>query len=373
MNTERRLLIQCKYFSYGHGGTPEAVLLLARSLERTGIRVDVQAHDRFVADAGRLGDLPPFDPPAGKRPTLQIAQYSSLIVAGAWIFEAVPAALAARRAGVPIIYQPKGQLCRIEFSRTRDIRKLIYLLFVETWIALLASHIQFTSRLEQEASLLPRWLKRQKGFVLPEPLDGDRLGRVERTHYDANAPLRLGFIAQISPRKGLREFVEGLLAWSEAHPRHYVDFAIAGTSVGASEAYLAGIRALVAARPCDARISFIGQISGAERAQFYARTDVIVVPSHFESFCLAVPEALWYGCSVLASPNLGVLEFLADRQEIFRLPPTGPGAVSQAIDIFVRSVEEIRRTAVPNRTIPCFEPPEIARGIIAHLGVAGQL
>ena len=332
MSTPPRLLILSKYFSYGYGGTPEAVLLVARSLDQSGVAVDVYAHDRFVPNAGKLGDLPAQDAPPGDRNTPNMADYSGLIIAGAWILNSLPLALAARRADIPILYQTKGQLCRVEFTRLRDLRRIAYLLLIEFWVALLATNIQFTSRLEQTASLLPGWLKRKKGIVLPEPLDGERLGHVERKPHLPDAPLRLGFIAQISPRKGLREFIEGLLAWSEAHPGKRIDFTIAGTAVGASEAYLDDIKSMVATHPCDTRIDFIGQISGADRTRFYAETDIIVVPSHFESFCLAVPEALWYGCAVLASPKLGVLEFLNDQPAIQIMSDLSPPSIAAALN-----------------------------------------
>lgn len=371
MNAKPRLLILSKYFSYGFGGTPEAVLLLARSLDRAGVAVDVRAHDRFISDAGKLGDLPPRKPPAGLQSEPRVIDYAGLIIAGAWIFRALPLTIAARRARIPIIYQTKGQLCRVEFARLRDLRRLLYLLLVEIWVALLATYIQFTSHLEEEASLLPGWLKRKKGFILPEPLDGDRLGRVSRPPRAPDAPLRLGFIAQISPRKGLREFIEGLLSWSEAHPGRHIDLTVAGTAAAASEAYLEGIKAQVATNPGDAKVRFLGQISGPDRMKFYAETDVIVVPSHFESFCLAVPEALWHGCVVLAAPRLGVLEFLKGCENIRMMRDLSPGAVAGALDGLTQGWDHVRASADTHRPIAQIAPSTVASGILSRIGGPG--
>ena len=362
-----RLLILSKYFSYGFGGTPEAVLLLARSLDRAGVSVDVRAHDRFIRDAGGLQDLPPREVPAAARPVPRLGGYSGLIVSGAWIFEALPLALAARWAGIPVIYQTKGQLCRVEFTRLRDLRRLAYLLAIEIWVLILATRIQFTSRLEREASLLPGWLKRRKGFTLPEPLDGARLGHIVRPQRAPEGTLRLGFIAQISPRKGLREFVEGLMAWSGAHPDRSVELVVAGTAVGASEAYLDAIRALADAGPRNVRIRFLGQISGAERMKFYAGTDVVVVASHFESFCLAVPEALWYGCAVLAAPRLGVLEFLPPDTPLLKLPSLGKEDIGNALTILSAGEGPAGRQPRPHAAIEALSPDKVARGLLADM------
>lgn len=361
-----RLLIVSKYFSYGFGGTPEAVLLLARSLDRAGVAVDVRAHDRFVSDAGRLADLPLEAAPANNSRARSITDYAGVIVAGAWIFGALPIVLSARHAGLPVLYQTKGQLCRVEFSRPRDLRRLAYLLLIEIWIALLASRILFTSVLERDASLLPRGLKRRKGVILPEPLDPARLGRIERATRAADAPLRLGFIAQISPRKGLREFVDGLLAWSAAHPGEKIEFTVAGTAVGASEAYLAEIKSMIAARPCDATVRFVGQISGEARRKFYAETDIVVVPSHFESFCLAVPEALWFGCAVLAAPDLGVLEFLRGHPSIKIMPSSGRGDVIEALEGLKAFGAAGPSTLTPHRPIATLAPEHVAAEILKY-------
>jgi glycosyltransferase involved in cell wall biosynthesis len=359
-----RLLIVSKYFSYGFGGTPEAVLLLARSLDRAGVAVDVRAHDRFVPDAGRLADLPSGEEPFRHPQALRIADYAGVIVAGAWIFGALPIVLAARRAGLPVLYQTKGQLCRVEFSRPRDLRRLAYLFLIEIWIALLASNILFTSALERDATLLPRGLKQRKGVILPEPLDPVRLGRIERAPRAADAPLRLGFIAQISPRKGLREFVDGLLAWSASHPGEKIEFTVAGTAVGASEAYLAEIKSMIAARPCDATVRFVGQISGEARTRFYAETDVVVVPSRFESFCLAVPEALWFGCAVLAAPALGVLEFLRGHPAIKIMPSSSWKDTISALDGLKAFWAGACSTVEPHRPVVALAPEHVAAEIL---------
>jgi glycosyltransferase involved in cell wall biosynthesis len=333
----RRILILCKYFSYGFGGTPEAVLLLARGLARNGITTDVEAHDRFIADAGALGDLPPLRPPVigAQRPDL--AHYDGVIIAGAWIFGALPLALAARRAGLPVFYATKGQLCRVEFRRPRDLRRLIYLALVEIWVVLLADRILFTSELEKAATILPRRMKDRKGLVVPEPVDRDRLGHAARAARVPGAPLRLGFIAQISPRKGLAELVEGFLRFTETNPASRMELVVAGTAVGASEAYLAAIRARIDAHAGGERIRFAGQLSGEVRARFYAGMDAIAVPSQFESFCLSVPEALASGCAVLAAPSLGVLEFLKDHPAILPIPDLSPAAISGALEAFDRA------------------------------------
>lgn len=44
--------------------------------------------------------------------------------------------------------------------------------------------------------------------------------------------------------------------------------------------------------------------------KFYGSIDLLVVPSHFETFCNVAAEALIHGCSVLVSENVGFAEVL---------------------------------------------------------------
>lgn len=361
-----RILILTNFFRYGFGGTPESVLLIARGLRGAGVIADVRSRHGLIEDAGSLADLPqtgggfsvPFAP---------ITAYQGVLIAGAWIRFALPLALAARRAGLPVIYAPKGQLCRIEFERLRDLRKLPYLLMIEQWIARLATGIQFTSSLEQASSLLPARLKTAKSLIIPEPFDQSRFGQAARPA--RRDGFRLGFLAQISPRKGLRELVEGFLRWSEQNPRRTAELIVAGTALKGSEQYLSAIRTLAAGHPEGRRVQFVGQISGEARTRFYERTDAIAVPSLFESFSLVVPEALWHGVPVLAGLRLGVLEFLHDRPGIERLNDVSPEAIRTGIDRVADPASGLRAAAADQagRPFALFEPGLIAAALLDRL------
>lgn len=52
------------------------------------------------------------------------------------------------------------------------------------------------------------------------------------------------------------------------------------------------------------------QMGQEELQTFYQSIDLLVVPSHFETFCNVAAEALMQGCSVLVSDNVGFAEVL---------------------------------------------------------------
>jgi glycosyltransferase involved in cell wall biosynthesis len=58
------------------------------------------------------------------------------------------------------------------------------------------------------------------------------------------------------------------------------------------------------------RVDFLGYISAAERAAFFARIDVLALPSNYENFGMAAAEAMAHGVPVLVSERTGLAELL---------------------------------------------------------------
>jgi glycosyltransferase involved in cell wall biosynthesis len=344
-----------KHFSYGHGGTPEALLLMARALRALDFACDVRCPAGFFKDVGSYDDLPPSGTQGSRHFFYRIADYSALLVVGAWNPIALPMAIAARSAGVIVLYAPKGQLCRFEFQRLRDAKKLFYLALIEIWIALLAKKILFTSALELDRTLLPPILCRKRACVLPEPLDGDRLGRGERARRKNGAPFHFGFIGQASARKGVAELVDGFLLATQNRPEVPVVLSIAGSTVPAFQDTFDAIRRRSEIHPEGWRIRFLGQIFGEERLAFYNNIDFLIMPSHFESYGLVLLEALWHGCAAITGRDVGVLEYLSNRDGITVLPEISPAAIAHTIGSVLDDPQRLilpaltRRHIVPDR------------------------
>lgn len=169
-----------------------------------------------------------------------------------------------------------------------------------------------------------------KSTVLPEPFVGERLDG-SGTRAEGAAPFRVGFLAQIVPRKGLAELVRGFLKWVETEPGNDARLLVGGTAVRGAEGYLKDVRRYSELHPHGHRVDFLGQISGATRTRFYEEIHLLAVPSLFESFCLTVLEALWRGRPVLAGPDLGVLEYLAGCRPVRVLPTVTEDVVAAGL------------------------------------------
>src|SRR5450432_1328161 len=95
----QRILILSSFFTEGHGGTPESVLLLARQLAALDL-----ACNGLCRNVGRLAQLPRAHDgtfaPAG---ALKLQDYGGVLVAGSWNRRAPRLVLRAWLEGLPVI------------------------------------------------------------------------------------------------------------------------------------------------------------------------------------------------------------------------------------------------------------------------------
>jgi len=336
----RRILVLSSFFTQGHGGTPESVLLLARELAGQRLAIDVLCHKGLLRDAHLRQALPAADDGAvfsAQRP--DIGSYAALFVTGSWNRRAPRLVLSAVLKGVAVSYAAKGCLCRIEFERLRDMRRIPYFLLIEWLLLALARRIIFSSRAEQQESVLPRWLWAHKAVSLPEPFWGDQIAA--STVAEGRIPT-LGFLAEISPRKGLFELIEGLGHYLAMRPGASIRLKIAGSARKGSEAYFERCRSLARRNGAAAHIEWCAPVRGAQRDDFYRSLDGFICPSRFESFGLTPLEALWRGVAVCAAPNMGVLEYLHPDAPVLRLSALDKDEMARAIGEMADNIESWR-------------------------------
>jgi glycosyltransferase involved in cell wall biosynthesis len=336
----RRILILSNFFSEGHGGTPESVLLLAGELAACGFAVDVFCDKGLLRDAQTRDALPAMDDSAAfSSAAPDTVSYAALFIAGSWNKRAPLIALRAALAGVPIVYAAKGCLCRAEFERLRDLRRIPYFLLLE-WLPLaLAGRIVFSSRAEQKACVLPRWLWQRRAVLLSEPFRGGEPGSAT----PQAGVLTLGFLAEISPRKGLFELIAGLGQYLAAQQGAAVRLKIAGPVRRGAEAYFEECQALAQSNGAAAHIEWCGPVRGAQRRDFYRSLDLFMCPSRFESFGLTPLEALWQGTAICVAPAVGLLEYIQPDAPVLRLAALGKKDIAGAITDLASNVEAWHR------------------------------
>lgn len=338
----RRILVLSNFFSQGHGGTPESVLLLARELAASAIAVDVLCNKGLIRDTQNLQALPAAQAAFSPTPPAFDA-YGALFIAGSWNRRAPGLALRAAWKGIPITYAAKGCLCRAEFEKLRDMRRIPYFLLVEWLPMALARRIVFSSQAERQASVVPAIFWHSRARQLEEPFRGSAEGAAAASpSVPTPAVPTLGFLAEISPRKGLFELIAGLGHYLAGHKNPILRLRIAGEVRRGSESYFAACRALADQNGAAAHIEWCGAVRGEERADFYRSLALFMCPSRFESFGLTPLEALWQGIPVCLGPDLGVLEYLRADAPLLRLSSLEKDEIANAIAAVVENAPDWR-------------------------------
>lgn len=142
------------------------------------------------------------------------------------------------------------------------------------------------------------------------------------------APIRVLFVAAITPRKGvhvLLDAVAPLLADGRV-----AEVVVAGTWDWAPD-YVAAQRGRCAAEPALAAVRFTGSLSTAELLDAYARADVLVLPSLAETKPMVIAQAQCAGVPVIATAVGGVPEMIADGESGLLTAPGDAEALRTAI------------------------------------------
>jgi glycosyltransferase involved in cell wall biosynthesis len=130
--------------------------------------------------------------------------------------------------------------------------------------------------------------------------------------------LRLGFIGQLVPTKGIEALLEGFVAAG-------IDATLDVAGTGEAE-YEAGLKA----RFADPRIRWLGWVGN--KAPFFDGIDLCVVPSQvFDTLPTVVIEAFAYHVPVLGAPIGGIPEMITPGRNGYVLPLGSAGEVAAAL------------------------------------------
>ncbi|MDZ4307489.1 glycosyltransferase family 4 protein [Allopontixanthobacter sp.] len=147
---------------------------------------------------------------------------------------------------------------------------------------------------------------------------------------DSGGPVRMLFANSISPRKGLRQLLTALAALTPAD-RARIDLTIVGDGPERAE-----LEAVAAALGMGGRLRFEGRKRYAELGEYYARSDVLLVPSLADYRSLASFEGLAYGLALLNSTRDGATdETVREGVNGFAIDPHDPSQIADRISRLV--------------------------------------
>ncbi|TKR25586.1 glycosyltransferase family 4 protein [Natronomonas salsuginis] len=169
------------------------------------------------------------------------------------------------------------------------------------------------------------------GLTAVAPPAGDQFdpdlddGTIE--HRARERPLRVVFVGNVTPRKGLKTLIEGLSA-AETD----VKLTVVGRS--ADERYAAAVRRSVRREGLADRVDLAGELSEEELETVLRSSHVLAVPSRYEGFGIVYLEGMSFGLPAIASRAGGATDVVTDGETGVLVDPGNSAAIAGALTRF---------------------------------------
>jgi D-inositol-3-phosphate glycosyltransferase len=348
------------------GGMNVYVRELTRQLGKMGIHVDVftRSQDEHVPHV--LHDLGygnrVVHVPAGPEtplPKKELAEYIPQFVRGVdafarekgirydiihshyWMSGMAAASLSDLWAGTPIIHmfhtlgEMKNRIARTEAEREGEYRlngeRQVLRRVDRVVVATLAELTQLRFLYKAEAS---------KMVVIPPGVD---LGHFYPIPSD-EAKLYVGikpedrmvlFVGRIEPLKGVDTLIHAMCCIQLRDASRPVHLAIIGGDPSASRekmtAEMKRLQALCDELALGQTVVFLGKRDQDKLPYFYSAAEVLVMPSHYESFGMVALEAMACGTPVIASEVGGLAYLVRDGETGFTIPAEEPDTLCEKL------------------------------------------
>ena len=147
------------------------------------------------------------------------------------------------------------------------------------------------------------------------------------------------FVGRIEPLKGIDTLIEAAALLRNHHPEMmaHTCFSIVGGDPWAEnlDEEMARLQALRHELGVTDIVGFLGSKNQNLLPYYYAAAEVVVMPSHYESFGLVALEAMAMGTPVIASEVGGLAYLVRDGRTGFHVPPRNPARLADRICVLL--------------------------------------
>ena len=160
--------------------------------------------------------------------------------------------------------------------------------------------------------------------------------------------LHILFVGRLEERKGIDILLQTVPELAARYP--YLVWDIVGDDAipwAGGVTLRAGFATWPSYHSCAAHVHFHGKVSSEDLRGFFARADIVVVPSRFESFGLTVIEAFAYGKPVIATRAGGISEIVADNVNGLLVEPGDAPGLAAALDLMIGDLDLRARLGAP--------------------------
>lgn len=357
-----------------YGGPSEAALRLVSSLQAAGV-------DALLAttDADGPGSLPvqtlvevvhegarciffPRLPGESLKPSPALARwlrrntarFDVVHVHSVFSHPSLAAGEAARRAGVPYIVRPLGQLDAWSLSQ-HELRKRVFLAAGGKSLLEQAATLHWTD--ESEKSRAPRFASARPSFVVPLGVDerffGDGIAGADRARV-------ILFLSRLHPKKNVEALIEAFQALGEYATGWRLVIAGDGEA-----AYVESLKRL--AERGRRKVEFAGWLAGGEKLRAMREAALFALPSSQENFGIAVAEAMAAGTPVIVSEAVALSAEVRRTAAGWVAPADGAGLSAVLAEAISAPAERALRGAAAKRLAEGqFRWAKIARRLTAE-------
>ena len=204
-------------------------------------------------------------------------------------FPIIPALFVSKLLDKPVVWSPKGALQRWQGSRR------VWLKSIWDKVCRLVSPrrmiLHVTS--EKEGSDTQEKFPGFGVFVVPDSIEIP----AEPRHIARDGTLRLLYLGRLDPIKGIENLLSACTLLNNGSAISW-SLTLAGTG---DVAYAELIRKRIEANGLSERVKMVGEVKGEPKQSLFECADLLVLPSHQESFGMVAAEALAAGLPVVVS------------------------------------------------------------------------
>jgi glycosyltransferase involved in cell wall biosynthesis len=188
---------------------------------------------------------------------------------------------------------------------------------------------------------------RRPGIVAPP--GGDHLApSLALDHTRARAlqpgPLRLLFVGNVIPRKGLHTLLSALTRL----PKSNWELVIVGSQT-ADPAYAQSIHRRIKRDGLAANVTLCGASADSGLAAEYERAHVLVVPSSYEGFGIVYLEGMAFGLPCIGTTAGAAGEIITDGENGFLVPPGDASALAARIGALAQDRQRLSEMSLAAR------------------------
>ncbi len=154
------------------------------------------------------------------------------------------------------------------------------------------------------------------------------------------------FVGRIEPLKGLDSLLNAL-ALLHRRGCDNLHLSVIGGEPDAEPkeitAEMERIKALTSELELGGHVTFLGRRNQDVLQYFYSAAEIVVMPSHYESFGMVALEAMACGTPVVASETGGLLFLVKDGETGLHVPTAAPEALADKLQYLLENEVELRR------------------------------